>query len=51
MGEKWLFSATSPGFGYGYESVRIRVNLILTAWENKKKPFCKNENKLWMAYK
>jgi hypothetical protein len=21
----WLFSATSGGFGYGYEAVRIRV--------------------------
>jgi hypothetical protein len=25
VGEKWLFSATSGGFGYGYEAVRIRV--------------------------
>jgi hypothetical protein len=27
VGEKWLFSATSRGFGYGYEAVRIRVNV------------------------
>jgi hypothetical protein len=25
VGEKWLFSATSRGFGNGYEAVRIRV--------------------------
>jgi hypothetical protein len=28
VGEKWLFSATSRGFGYGYEAVRIRVKDI-----------------------
>jgi hypothetical protein len=28
VGEKWLFSATSRGFGYGYEAVRIRVKLL-----------------------
>jgi hypothetical protein len=26
VGEKWLFSATSRGFGYAYEAVRIRAN-------------------------
>jgi hypothetical protein len=25
--KQWLFSATSSGFGYGYEAVRIRVKL------------------------
>jgi hypothetical protein len=27
VGEKWLFSATSRGFGYGYEAVRIMVKV------------------------
>jgi hypothetical protein len=27
VGEKWLFSAISRGFGYGFEAVRIRVKL------------------------
>jgi hypothetical protein len=29
VGKKWLFSATSRGFGYGYEAVRIRVKFKL----------------------
>jgi hypothetical protein len=28
VGEKWLFSATSRSFGYGYEAVRIRVKFL-----------------------
>jgi hypothetical protein len=27
VGYYWLFSATSRGFGYGYEAMRIRVNI------------------------
>jgi hypothetical protein len=27
VGEKWLFSFTSRSFGYGYETVRIRVKI------------------------
>jgi hypothetical protein len=42
VGEKWLFSATSRGFGYGYEAVRIRVKSLFLHWtfENKGKTFC-----------
>jgi hypothetical protein len=29
VGKKWLFSATSSGFGYGYATVRIGVKVIV----------------------
>jgi hypothetical protein len=32
VGLYWLFSSTSRGFDYGYEAVRIRVNLCLWSW-------------------
>jgi hypothetical protein len=35
VGEKWLFSATSRGFGYGFEAVRIRVNYKNSDFEKK----------------
>jgi hypothetical protein len=34
VGEKWLFSATSRGFGYGYEAVRIRVKAMKIQAQN-----------------
>jgi hypothetical protein len=30
VGEKWIFSSSSRSFGYDYESVRIRANLLIS---------------------
>jgi hypothetical protein len=27
VGKKWIFSSSSRSFGYGFEAVRIRVNV------------------------
>jgi pilus assembly protein TadC len=34
VGEKWLFSSISRGFGYAYEAARIRVKEIKYASQN-----------------
>jgi hypothetical protein len=40
VGKHWLFSATSRGFDYGFEAVRIRVKLLYSKYELEKL-YCK----------
>jgi hypothetical protein len=44
VGEKWHFSATSRGFGYGYEAVRIRVKEFTNQKNCFKHLIIKNRN-------